>query len=65
MMPKRYSVEFKQRVVGAVIWDSRPIADVAREYGFVAQTLEGIGSRRVADRTPSQKTSYRCPNKND
>lgn len=39
IVPKKYSVEFKQRVVEAVIRDSRPIADVAREYGLVAQTL--------------------------
>ena len=51
IMPKKYSVEFKQRVVEAVIRDSRPIADVAREYGLVAQTLRVLG-RGVSQNAP-------------
>lgn len=35
----KYSPEFKEAVVLEVIRNSRPIADVARENGVVAQTL--------------------------
>ncbi len=34
-----YSVEFKEAAVREVVDKSRPIADVARENGLVAQTL--------------------------
>lgn len=36
---KKYSSEFKRAAVDAVIRSSRPIVDVARENGIVAQTL--------------------------
>lgn len=36
---KRYSPEFKEAAVREVIDRSRPIAEVARENGIVAQTL--------------------------
>lgn len=39
MVRKKYSPEFKQAAVDEVIRNSRPIADVARENGIVAQTL--------------------------
>lgn len=65
IVPKKYSVESKQRVVEAVIQGSRPTAAVAREYGLATQTLEGIVSRRIPKRTPNQGTRYRCPNEND
>ena len=55
----------KQRVVEAVIRGSRPIADVVREYGLGGLNPGGVGSRRIAERAPNQKTSYRCPNEND
>ena len=35
----KYSPEFKDAIVREVIKNSRPIADVARENGVVAQTL--------------------------
>lgn len=35
----KYSPEFKEAAVLEVIKNSRPIADVARENGIVAQTL--------------------------
>jgi len=35
----KYSPEFREQAVRAVIDGSRPIADVARELGLVAQTL--------------------------
>lgn len=35
----KYSPEFKDAVVLEVIRNSRPVADVARENGVVAQTL--------------------------
>lgn len=35
----KYSPEFREQAVRAVIDTSRPIADVARELGLVAQTL--------------------------
>ncbi len=41
-MPRKrstYSVEFKEAAVREVVDKSRPIADVARENGLVAQTL--------------------------
>lgn len=36
---KKYSPEFREAAVREVIDRSRPIADVARENGLVAQTL--------------------------
>ena len=36
---KKYSAEFKEAAVREVLDKSRPIADVARENGLVAQTL--------------------------
>ena len=36
---KKYSVEFKEACVREVIDKSRPIVEVAREQGVVAQTL--------------------------
>lgn len=36
---KKYSPEFKRAAVDEVIRNSRPIVDVARENGIVAQTL--------------------------
>jgi transposase len=36
---RKFTPEFKAEAVRAVIEDSRAIADVAREYGLVAQTL--------------------------
>lgn len=35
----KFSPEFREQAVRAVIDTSRPIADVARELGLVAQTL--------------------------
>lgn len=36
---KSFTPEFKAQAVRAVIENSRPVADVAREFGLVAQTL--------------------------
>ncbi len=36
---RKFTPEFKAEAVRSVIDGSRPIADVAREYGLVAQTL--------------------------
>lgn len=45
----KYSPEFKEAAVGEVIKNSRPVADVARENGIVAQTLGNwVTAYRVA-----------------
>ena len=44
----KYSPEFREAAVREVIDKSRPIADVARENGLVAQTLGNwVGAWRV------------------
>ena len=45
---KKYSPEFREAAVREVIDRSRPIADVARENGLVAQTLGNwVGAYRA------------------
>lgn len=39
MAPKKYTQEFKDETVRAVIEGSRTVADVAREYNVGAETL--------------------------
>jgi transposase len=43
----KYSPEFKEEAVRAVVKDSRPIVDVARELGLVEQTLRNWGVPRT------------------
>ena len=38
MSAPKYSAEFKEQVVLEIVQKSRPIAEVARSYGLVAQT---------------------------
>ena len=39
MAPKKFSPEFREQVVRAVIDSSRTVADVAREFGVGPETL--------------------------
>ena len=39
MSAPKYSAEFKEQVVLEIVQKSRPIAEVARSYGPVAQTV--------------------------
>lgn len=39
MVPKKFSPEFREQVVHAVIDSSRTVADVAREFGVGPETL--------------------------
>ena len=39
MSAPKYSAEFKEQVVLGIVQKSRPIAEVARSYGLVAQTV--------------------------
>ena len=39
MSAPKYSAEFKEQVVLEIVQKSRPIAEVARSYGLVAQTV--------------------------
>ncbi|RLP06720.1 hypothetical protein D9T14_11720, partial [Propionibacterium australiense] len=39
MSAPKYSAEFKEQVVLEVVQKSKPIAEVARSYGLVAQTV--------------------------
>jgi transposase len=44
----KYSPEFKEEAVRAIVKDSRPIVDVARELGLVEQTLRNwVGAWRA------------------
>lgn len=54
----KYSPEFREQAVRAVIDTSRPIADVARELGLVAQTLSNWVNdyrHRHAGENPEEK----------
>ena len=56
----KYSPEFREQAVRAVIDTSRPIADVARELGLVAQTLSNWVSayrRQHAGENPDEELS--------
>jgi hypothetical protein len=46
---RNFTPEFRAEAVRAVIEGSRPIADVAREYGLVAQTLGNWGVPRTRE----------------
>ena len=39
MSAPKYSAEFKEQVVLEIVQKSRPIAEAARSYGLVAQTV--------------------------
>ena len=39
MSAPKYSAEFEEQVVLEIVQKSRPIAEVARSYGLVAQTV--------------------------
>ena len=39
MSAPRYSAEFKEQVVLEIVQRSRPVAEVARSYGLVPQTV--------------------------
>lgn len=59
----RYSAEFKEAAVREVIDRSRPVADVARENGLVAQTLGNwVSAWRIAhaDAEPQLSVSERA-----
>ena len=59
---KKFTSEFKAEAVRAVIEGSRPVADVAREYGLVAQTLGNWVNeyrREHADEEPNLSVSER------
>jgi len=59
----RYSPEFKEAAVREVIDRSRPVADVARENGLVAQTLGNwVSAWRIAhaDAEPQLSVSERA-----
>jgi len=51
MSAPKYSAEFTEQVVPGVVQKSRPIAEVARSYGLVAQTV-GNWVTQMAERTP-------------
>ena len=54
----KYSLEFKEAAVREVIDNSRPMADVARRIGVVAQTL---GNWVKAWRPGTPEMSRSCP----
>ena len=59
---RKFTPEFRAEAVRAVIEGSRPIADVAREYGLVAQTLGNWVNeyrREHADDEPGLSVSER------
>jgi len=59
----KYSPEFREAAVREVIEKSRPVADVARENGLVAQTLGNwVNAYRVehADDEPALTLSERA-----
>ena len=59
----KYTPEFRDTAVRAVVDSSRPIADVARELGLVEQTLrnwvaahrERHGDEKSGELTPSER----------
>ena len=59
---KKFTAEFKAEAVRPVIEGSRAVADVAREYGLVAQTLGNWVNeyrREHADEEPELSVSER------
>ena len=53
MSAPKYSAEFTEQVVPGVVQKSRPIAEVARSYGLVAQTFRVLGRADGGKNTPT------------
>ena len=58
MSAPKYSAEFKEEVVLEIIQRSRPVAEVARSYGLIPQTVGNwVAGRRTEHPEPGAENS--------